>query len=100
MVTGGLFPTKRGPQIRATGQVHEATVEISIFSGPKKEPKPKPLGPEVFWWVGTRGGLPRGGVGAEKVRYATVETQGELVETTLTGSPGITTAISQGYPQK
>ena len=35
-------------------------------SGAKKEPKPKLLSPDIFWWGG---GLPREGVGAKKVRY-------------------------------
>ena len=32
-------------------------------SGTKKEPKPKLLSPDIFWWGG---GLPREGVGAKK----------------------------------
>ena len=33
------------------------------FGGTKKEPKPKLLSPDIFWWGG---GLPREGVGAKK----------------------------------
>ena len=33
------------------------------FSGTKKEPKPKLLSPDIFWWGG---GLPRERVGAKK----------------------------------
>ena len=35
----------------------------SLFSGTKKEPKPKLLSPDIFWWGG---GLPCEGVGAKK----------------------------------
>ena len=36
---------------------------FTLFSGTKKEPKPKLLSPDIFWWGG---GLPRKGVGAKK----------------------------------
>ena len=39
---------------------------------PEKEPKPKLLSPDIFWWVG---GLPREGVGAKKFGMS-LETQG------------------------
>ena len=42
------------------------------FSGTKKEPKPKLLSPDIFWWGG---GLPREGVGAKKFGMS-LETQG------------------------
>ena len=35
-----------------------------FFSGKKKEPKPKLLGPDIFGWGG---GLPREGVGAKNL---------------------------------
>ena len=41
-------------------------------SGTKKEPKPKLLSPDIFWWGG---GLPREGVGAKKFGMS-LETQG------------------------
>ena len=41
-------------------------------SGAKKEPKPKLLSPDIFWWGG---GLPREGVGAKKFGMS-LETQG------------------------
>ena len=40
--------------------------------GTKKEPKPKLLSPDIFWWGG---GLPRQGVGAKKFGMS-LETQG------------------------
>ena len=43
-----------------------------ITSGTKKEPKPKLLSPDIFWWGG---GLPREGVGAKKFGMS-LETQG------------------------
>ena len=42
------------------------------FSGTKKEPKPKLLSPDIFWWGG---GLPRERVGAKKFGMS-LETQG------------------------
>ena len=39
---------------------------------PKKEPKPKLLSPDIFWWGG---GLPHEGVGAKKFGMS-LETQG------------------------
>ena len=42
------------------------------ISGTKKEPKPKLLSPDIFWWGG---GLPREGVGAKKFGMS-LETQG------------------------
>ena len=44
----------------------------SLDSGTKKEPKPKLLSPDIFWWGG---GLPREGVGAKKFGMS-LETQG------------------------
>ena len=41
-------------------------------SGTKKEPKPKLLSPDIFWWGG---GLPREWVGAKKFGMS-LETQG------------------------
>ena len=46
--------------------------ENEAFSGTKKEPKPKLLSPDIFWWGG---GLPREGVGAKKFGMS-LETQG------------------------
>ena len=43
-----------------------------IESGTKKEPKPKLLSPDIFWWGG---GLPRERVGAKKFGMS-LETQG------------------------
>ena len=45
---------------------------LRIPSGTKKEPKPKLLSPDIFWWGG---GLPREGVGAKKFGMS-LETQG------------------------
>ena len=46
---------------------------VCVFvSGTKKEPKPKLLSPDIFWWVW---GLPREGVGAKKFGMS-LETQG------------------------
>ena len=42
------------------------------MSGTKKEPKPKLLSPDIFWWGG---GLPREGMGAKKFGMS-LETQG------------------------
>ena len=42
------------------------------ISGTKKEPKPKLLSPDIFWWGG---GLPRERVGAKKFGMS-LETQG------------------------
>ena len=42
------------------------------ISGTKKEPKPKLLSPDIFWWGGC---LPREGVGAKKFGMS-LETQG------------------------
>ena len=44
----------------------------ALSSGAKKEPKPKLLSPDLFWWGG---GLPREGVGAKKFGMS-LETQG------------------------
>ena len=43
-----------------------------LLSGTKKEPKPKLLSPDIFWWGR---GLPREGVGAKKFDTS-LETQG------------------------
>ena len=43
-----------------------------LSSGTKKEPKPKLLSPDIFWWGG---GLPREGVGAKKFGMS-LKTQG------------------------
>ena len=43
----------------------------NVISGTKKEPKPKLLSPDIFWWGG---GLPREGVGAKKFGMS-LETQ-------------------------
>ena len=45
---------------------------VPYFSGTKKEPKPKLLSLDIFWWGG---GLPREGVGAKKFGMS-LETQG------------------------
>ena len=45
---------------------------LAPSSGTKKEPKPKLLSPDIFWWGG---GLPREGVGAKKFGMS-LETQG------------------------
>ena len=57
-------------------------------SGTKKEPKPKLLSPDIFWWVG---GLPREGGGGRKVRYVP---RNPGNQTFLAGYPG----IWPGYP--
>ena len=57
-------------------------------SGTKKEPKPKLLSPDIFWWGG---GLPREGVGGQKVRYVP---RNPGNQTFLAGYPG----ILPGYP--
>ena len=46
--------------------------KASNYSGTKKEPKPKLLSPDIFWWGG---GLSREGVGAKKFGMS-LETQG------------------------
>ena len=58
------------------------------LSGTKKEPKPKLLSPDIFWWGG---GIPREGVGAKKVRYVP---RNPGNQTFLAGYPG----ILPGYP--
>ena len=58
------------------------------FSGAKKEPKPKLLSPDIFWWGG---GLSREGVGAKKFGMS-LETQG--IKFFWAGYPG----ILPGYP--
>ena len=60
----------------------------SLRSGKKKEPKPKLLSPDIFWWGG---GLPRERVGAKKFDTS-LETQGN--QTFWAGYPG----ILPGYP--
>ena len=52
-------------------ELTEFATELSE-SGTKKEPKPKLLSPDIFWWGG---GLPREGVGAKKIGMS-LETQG------------------------
>ena len=49
-------------------------VTHSAFSGKKKEPKPKFFGPDILRWGR---GLPREGVGGQKVRYVP-RSQGNL----------------------
>ena len=39
---------------------------LHMYQGSKKNPNPKLFGPDIFGWGG---GLPRGGVGGQKVRY-------------------------------
>ena len=54
-------------------------------SGTKKEPKPKLLSPDIFWWGG---GLPRERVGAKKFGMS-LETQGiKLFWRDIPGYPG------------
>ena len=52
--------------------VQNLALGVSCCSGAKKEPKPKLLSPDIFWWGG---GLPREGVGAKKFGMS-LETQG------------------------
>ena len=66
---------------------HRLQLLVRQGSGKKKEPKPKLLSPDIFWWVG---GLPREGVGAKKFGMS-LETRDQ---TTLAGHPG----ILLGYP--
>ena len=49
-----------------------ASRNAAISKRTKKEPKPKLLSPDIFWWGG---GLPREGVGAKKFGMS-LETQG------------------------
>ena len=54
------------PKWTSSGQ-NGRTLTILVefaFSGKKKEPKPKLVGPDIFGWGG---GLPREGVGAKKL---------------------------------
>ena len=60
----------------------------------KKEPKPKLLSPDIFWWGG---GLPREGVGAKKFGMS-LETQGIKLSSILRG-PGKTGVRSRGVPR-
>ena len=56
-----------------------------LESGTKREPKPKLLSPDIFWWGG---GLPREGLGAKKFGMS-LETQGiKLFGGILSGYPG------------
>ena len=63
-------------------------IKFAEYSGTKKEPKPKLLSPDIFWWGG---GLPREGVGAKKFGMS-LETQG--IKLFWAGYPG----ILPGYP--
>ena len=67
-----------GPSVRLTGGIRSPYGPVliqgkkSVYSGTKKEPKPKLLSPDIFWWGR---GLPREGVGAKKFDTS-LETQG------------------------
>ena len=81
--------------------VESSAVETAVLafiakamSGTKKEHKPKLLSPDIFWWGG---GLPREGVGGQKVRYAP-RNQGK--ETFLAGYPGFLPGYPGGRPEK
>ena len=52
--------------------LHPPISRPNVFRHKKKEPKPKLLSPDIFWWGG---GLPREGVGAKKFSMS-LETQG------------------------
>ena len=62
--------------------------EHLLFSGKKKEPKPKLFDSDIFGWGG---GLPREGVGAKKFGMS-FETQGN--QTFWRDTPG----LCPGYP--
>ena len=64
-------------------------------SGTKKEPKPKLLSPDIFWWGG---GLPREGVGAKKFGMS-LETPGPGKSNFLGGISRDLAGISRRSPK-
>ena len=87
----GLHPSEGHPVKHVAGRTYSE--KSAWYSGTKKEPKPKLLSPDIFWWDG---GLPREGVGAKKFGMSL-----ETKETKLFGQdiPGFRWDIP-GVPDK